>query len=96
MQLINNYAQDQEDVCKCIVPSLHGGTLNSRRAASPLVKLVEEGEERWKVPGHSQGVIPQNWGRNEQNSTVTGMVLRAKANDRRKTLALSRDEFHGP
>ncbi|GFY10661.1 hypothetical protein TNCV_2194821 [Trichonephila clavipes] len=29
------------DVCKCIVPSWHGGTLNSRRAASPLVKLVE-------------------------------------------------------
>ncbi|GFU28033.1 hypothetical protein TNCV_3153571 [Trichonephila clavipes] len=25
------------DVCKCIVPLRHGGTLNSRRAASPLV-----------------------------------------------------------
>ncbi|GFW43588.1 uncharacterized protein TNCV_4769401 [Trichonephila clavipes] len=34
------------DVCKCIVPSRHGGTLNSRRAASPLVGLVE-GIERW-------------------------------------------------
>ncbi|GFU18194.1 hypothetical protein TNCV_2033441 [Trichonephila clavipes] len=33
------------DVCKCIVPLRHGGTLNSRRAASPLVRLVEE-EER--------------------------------------------------
>ncbi|GFT15866.1 hypothetical protein TNCV_3314531 [Trichonephila clavipes] len=29
------------DVCKCIVPLLHGDTLNSRRAASPLVGLVE-------------------------------------------------------
>ncbi|GFV97846.1 uncharacterized protein TNCV_2021611 [Trichonephila clavipes] len=29
------------DVCKCIVPSRHGGTLNSRRAVSPLVRLVE-------------------------------------------------------
>ncbi|GFY36299.1 uncharacterized protein TNCV_3450021 [Trichonephila clavipes] len=34
------------DVCKCIVPSWHGGTLNSRRAVSPLVMLLE-GEERW-------------------------------------------------
>ncbi|GFU55766.1 hypothetical protein TNCV_2969351 [Trichonephila clavipes] len=32
-------------VCKCIVPLWHGGTLNSRRAVSPLVRLVE-GEER--------------------------------------------------
>ncbi|GFV53423.1 hypothetical protein TNCV_2205591 [Trichonephila clavipes] len=33
------------DICKCIVPSRHGGTLNSRRAASPLVRFVE-GEEK--------------------------------------------------
>ncbi|GFX92504.1 hypothetical protein TNCV_1707801 [Trichonephila clavipes] len=32
-------------VCKCIVPLRLGGTLNSRRVASPLVRLVE-GEER--------------------------------------------------
>ncbi|GFW79411.1 hypothetical protein TNCV_2478181 [Trichonephila clavipes] len=32
-------------VCKCIVPLRQGGTLNSRRAASPLVGLLE-GEER--------------------------------------------------
>ncbi|GFW85823.1 uncharacterized protein TNCV_854721 [Trichonephila clavipes] len=36
------------DVCKCIVPLRHGGTLNSRPAASPLVRLVE-GEERQKL-----------------------------------------------
>ncbi|GFX50460.1 hypothetical protein TNCV_770321 [Trichonephila clavipes] len=36
------------DVCKCIVPSRHWGTLNSHRAASPLVRLVE-GEERWEA-----------------------------------------------
>ncbi|GFT07775.1 uncharacterized protein TNCV_1213781 [Trichonephila clavipes] len=35
------------DVCKCIVPSWYGGTLNSRRAASLLVRLVE-GEEKWQ------------------------------------------------
>ncbi|GFV46094.1 hypothetical protein TNCV_1256511 [Trichonephila clavipes] len=33
------------DACKCRVL---GGTLNNRRAASPLVRLVE-GEERWEV-----------------------------------------------
>ncbi|GFU52914.1 uncharacterized protein TNCV_1142211 [Trichonephila clavipes] len=46
-------------VCKCTVPSRHGGTLNSRRAASPLVRLVE-GKERWEAPDHPQGVLPQN------------------------------------
>ncbi|GFX67530.1 hypothetical protein TNCV_3932721 [Trichonephila clavipes] len=34
------------DVYKCIVPSRHGDTINSRRAVSPLVWSVE-GEERW-------------------------------------------------
>ncbi|GFX29555.1 hypothetical protein TNCV_4776271 [Trichonephila clavipes] len=28
------------DICECIVPSQHGGTLNSRRDANPLVRLV--------------------------------------------------------
>ncbi|GFV57494.1 uncharacterized protein TNCV_4561301 [Trichonephila clavipes] len=43
------------DVCKCIVPSWYGGTLNSRRAASPLERW-EEGEERWEAPDHPLGV----------------------------------------
>ncbi|GFU13738.1 hypothetical protein TNCV_939591 [Trichonephila clavipes] len=34
----SNRGEDM-DVCKCIVPSRHGGALNSRRAASPLVWL---------------------------------------------------------
>ncbi|GFT24381.1 uncharacterized protein TNCV_3252291 [Trichonephila clavipes] len=73
------------DVCKCIVPLRHWGALNNRRAASPLVWLVE-GEERWEAPGHSQGFLPPNWGGTEQNRTVTYMVLKAKAvkNDRSK------------
>ncbi|GFV60808.1 hypothetical protein TNCV_954281 [Trichonephila clavipes] len=29
--------------CKCIVPSWQGGTLNRRRAASPVLRLVERG-----------------------------------------------------
>ncbi|GFW76922.1 uncharacterized protein TNCV_2030271 [Trichonephila clavipes] len=36
------------DVCQCIVPLWHGGTLNSHRAATPLVRLVE-GEESWEA-----------------------------------------------
>ncbi|GFS82931.1 hypothetical protein TNCV_1568171 [Trichonephila clavipes] len=39
------------DVCKRVVPSRHGSTLNSRRATSLLVRLVEE-EERLKWAGH--------------------------------------------
>ncbi|GFW08604.1 hypothetical protein TNCV_2776251 [Trichonephila clavipes] len=54
-----------------------------------------EGEERWKALDHSQGAPPQNWGGTEQNRTVTCMVLKAKTDDWRKNLALSRDEFHG-
>ncbi|GFW60181.1 uncharacterized protein TNCV_1842641 [Trichonephila clavipes] len=36
------------DVCKCIVPLRHGGTLISHRAACLLVRLVE-GEENWEI-----------------------------------------------
>ncbi|GFV64236.1 uncharacterized protein TNCV_3000011 [Trichonephila clavipes] len=70
-------------------------TLNSRGAASPLVRLVE-GEERWEAPDHLQGVLPQNWGGTKQNRIVTSMVFKAKANNWCKNLALSHDEFCGP
>ncbi|GFS79318.1 uncharacterized protein TNCV_4409681 [Trichonephila clavipes] len=69
-------------------------TLNSRRVASPLVRLVE-GEERWEAPDHPEGVIPLNWGETELNRSVPCMVLKATANDRRH-LALSHEEFRGP
>ncbi|GFW66608.1 hypothetical protein TNCV_1370411 [Trichonephila clavipes] len=42
------------DICKCIVPSWYGGILNGRRAASPLVRLVEW-EEKLEDPDHSKG-----------------------------------------
>ncbi|GFX64273.1 uncharacterized protein TNCV_1499971 [Trichonephila clavipes] len=71
------------DVCKCIVPLRHGGTLNSRQAASPLMWLVE-GEERLEAPGNPQGFLLLNWGGIEQNRSVTCMVLIAKTNDRHK------------
>ncbi|GFV95968.1 uncharacterized protein TNCV_2096371 [Trichonephila clavipes] len=54
----SNLGKDK-DICKCIVPSRHGGTLNSRRAASPLVRFVA-GKERWKAPNHLEDYFPQN------------------------------------
>ncbi|GFX59502.1 hypothetical protein TNCV_3373791 [Trichonephila clavipes] len=37
----SNSGEDM-DFCRCIGPSWHGGTLNGRRSASPLVSLLEE------------------------------------------------------
>ncbi|GFU92923.1 transposable element Tc1 transposase [Trichonephila clavipes] len=80
------------DVCKCIVPSRHGVTLNSRRAASPLVGLVAGDERPLTLP---QGALPQNWGGAELNRTVTYMVLMAMVNDRR-TSSPCHDEYRWP
>ncbi|GFW89306.1 cullin-4A [Trichonephila clavipes] len=88
LRLGSNPGEDM-DVCKCIMPSRHGGILNSRRAANSLVILVE-GEERWEPPDYLQGVLPQNWEATELNCSVTCMVLKATANDRRH-LALYHD-----
>ncbi|GFV61196.1 uncharacterized protein TNCV_499881 [Trichonephila clavipes] len=81
------------DVCKCIVLSRHGATLNSRRAVSHLVWLVER-EERWGLrppPECSRSKL----GWTEPNRTATCMVLKATANERRH-LALCHGEFRGP
>ncbi|GFW96894.1 uncharacterized protein TNCV_2160291 [Trichonephila clavipes] len=86
--------EEDMDVCKCIVPSRHGATLNSRRAANLLVRLVEE-EERWEARNYLQDVLHQNWGETELNRSVTCMVLKATANDRRN-IFLWHDEFRGP
>ncbi|GFX86682.1 hypothetical protein TNCV_1408801 [Trichonephila clavipes] len=67
-----------------------------RRAASSFVWLVD-GEERWAASDlQPHGVLPQNWGGTQKNRTVTCTVLKTKADDRRKNLALSRVEFRGP
>ncbi|GFS87933.1 hypothetical protein TNCV_3426831 [Trichonephila clavipes] len=67
--------------------------LNGRRAASPLVRLVE-GEERCET-ANPLGCSPSKLDETELNWSVTSMVLKATANDRRH-LALRPDEFHGP
>ncbi|GFU98415.1 uncharacterized protein TNCV_3652461 [Trichonephila clavipes] len=46
----------------------------------------------WEVSDHAQSVFPLNWG---ASRTVSCMVLKAPANDRRR-LALCHDEFRGP
>ncbi|GFV11856.1 uncharacterized protein TNCV_2833851 [Trichonephila clavipes] len=74
------------DVCKCIVPSWHGGTLNSRRAANRLERLVK-GEARLEAPN-------LNRSKTELHRFVTCTVLKATANDRRH-LVLFHDEFRG-
>ncbi|GFX17768.1 uncharacterized protein TNCV_475681 [Trichonephila clavipes] len=71
------------DVCKYIVSLWHVDTLNIRRALSSLVRLVEK-EERWEAHRPPpQGVLPLNWSETELNRTVTCMVHKATANDRR-------------
>ncbi|GFT89274.1 transposable element Tcb1 transposase [Trichonephila clavipes] len=55
------------DVCKCIVPSRHGGTLSSRRAASPLVRLVA-GDERRESSDPPPGYSPSKLGWNRAKS----------------------------
>ncbi|GFT45156.1 uncharacterized protein TNCV_4775491 [Trichonephila clavipes] len=75
------------DVCKCLVPSRQGDALNSRQVISRLVKLVEE-KERWEALDHPHRP-PQNWGESEKNRTVTCVILKVKANDKRKNLTLS-------
>ncbi|GFT47154.1 uncharacterized protein TNCV_3747971 [Trichonephila clavipes] len=66
------------------MPLRQEGTLNSRRAASPLVRLVE-GKELWEASDHLQSVLALNWGGTEPNCTVTCIVLKVTANDRRVT-----------
>ncbi|GFU34503.1 hypothetical protein TNCV_1992431 [Trichonephila clavipes] len=74
------------NVCKCVVPLRHSGTLNSSRAVSPLVWLVEE-IERWEVPDDSQvsflkiGVetsqivlSPVSWGLPQTEKPVKGSM----------------------
>ncbi|GFW31124.1 uncharacterized protein TNCV_2577061 [Trichonephila clavipes] len=63
MDLGSNLGEDM-DVCKCIVPSWHGGILNSHRGASPLVRLVAK-DERWEAPDPPPGCSPSElvWNR---------------------------------
>ncbi|GFW90075.1 hypothetical protein TNCV_3485271 [Trichonephila clavipes] len=78
-------------IYKCIVPSRHWDTQNSRLAASLLVRLVER-EEKWESPDTPEGVLSHIWGGIEPNGAVTCMVLKATDNGRR---IYSHDDFRG-
>ncbi|GFY33429.1 hypothetical protein TNCV_2226981 [Trichonephila clavipes] len=75
---------DDMDVCKYIVP-----TLNSCRAACPLVCLVA-GDGRWETPDPLHDVLPQNSGGTVLNRIVTCLVLKATSNDKRTSSPLPR------
>ncbi|GFY01326.1 hypothetical protein TNCV_5077921 [Trichonephila clavipes] len=79
------------DACKCIMPSRHGDTLNSRGATSPLVRLVE-GEERWLALTSTSlkiGVEPSKIAL----SPVWCLKLRLMTGEQ---LSPCHDEFRGP
>ncbi|GFX82016.1 hypothetical protein TNCV_2572151 [Trichonephila clavipes] len=65
----------------------HVGSLGSRRARSPLVRLMV-GKSEEGGPDPPQGVLTQNWVGTEPNRTVTCIVLKATVKDRRTTSSL--------
>ncbi|GFT25093.1 uncharacterized protein TNCV_180001 [Trichonephila clavipes] len=79
-------ANDRRTSCPCHdeFVGLVLTTSDSRRAASPLVRLVD-GEQRWEALDHSQSVLHLNCGGTELNWTVIRMLLKAAANDRRSS-----------
>ncbi|GFS77386.1 hypothetical protein TNCV_4566201 [Trichonephila clavipes] len=83
------------DVCKCIVPSRHGSTLNSRRAASSLVRLMEK-EEKWEASLTTPKVLSLKI-REESSQIVVSSAMRSKLWLITVVyVALCRDEFRGP
>ncbi|GFW98985.1 hypothetical protein TNCV_1782041 [Trichonephila clavipes] len=63
------------------------GTLNSRLATSPVLRLAER-EEKCSI-------LSQNWDGNESNRTFTCMVLKATDNDRRTIQPFAMMNFVG-
>ncbi|GFW44121.1 hypothetical protein TNCV_3854821 [Trichonephila clavipes] len=70
------------DVCKCTILLRHEGTLNTHRAANPLVWLVEGGRGM-RCQGHPSRVFSLKIRvEPSQNRSVICMVFEATANDR--------------
>ncbi|GFW75608.1 hypothetical protein TNCV_4427911 [Trichonephila clavipes] len=81
------------DVCKCIMPLRHGGTLNSRRAASPLVWLVER--ERGGRPWPPQDFLPLIGVEPSKIILSPAWCSKLRLTTGVKIPALSRNEFCG-
>ncbi|GFW16829.1 hypothetical protein TNCV_2759571 [Trichonephila clavipes] len=62
------------DVCKCIVPSRHGGILNRRRAISPPMRLMG-----WKgeVKARNSRVVDNHLKRNRGNCAAREALEKA-------------------
>ncbi|GFV86590.1 hypothetical protein TNCV_4184451 [Trichonephila clavipes] len=82
------------DVYKCIVPLRHGCTINSRRAASHFVRLVD-GEESWEAPTTSRAFSLKIG--EELSQIVLSPVWCSKLRIKKGLhQALCRDEFREP
>ncbi|GFU84711.1 hypothetical protein TNCV_2126521 [Trichonephila clavipes] len=81
---MDDIEDDRHRVGKPTIPSAFAawGYLNSHRAASSLMRLVE-GEEKWQSPDHPHGILHQYRGGTEPNLSVTCVMLKATANGRR-------------
>ncbi|GFX30051.1 hypothetical protein TNCV_2617621 [Trichonephila clavipes] len=81
----------EDSPCRCtlnlqrLIP--HNGEPSSRKSSREVGGRGREVGGRWPPPGF----LPLNWGGTEQNRTTPCIVLKAKANDMRKNVAL-----HGP
>ncbi|GFU18379.1 hypothetical protein TNCV_1980641 [Trichonephila clavipes] len=84
-------------------PETKRQSMEWRSPVSPLLKEPSNRKSSREVgrgrevgdPDNPQSVLPQNRGETELNRSVTCMVLKATANDRRH-LVLCHDEFRGP
>ncbi|GFT89739.1 hypothetical protein TNCV_7801 [Trichonephila clavipes] len=86
---------DGMGVCKCTVLAWHGGTLNSRLAASLLVRLVEE-EDMCEATYHHQSVLLQNWGWNRAKIVLSPTWCSKVWLTTDVLLALCQDGFREP
>ncbi|GFV20930.1 hypothetical protein TNCV_4531991 [Trichonephila clavipes] len=83
------------DAYKCIEPSRHGDTLKSRRAASPLVRLVG-GNKRWEAPDPSPREFSLKIGVEPSEIVMSPVWCSRLRSTTGIHLAPLHDEFRGP
>ncbi|GFX08059.1 hypothetical protein TNCV_1237381 [Trichonephila clavipes] len=77
------------------VPAFRPGILPGRRVNGYKANSSRYFAGIFRPCKRGQSVLPLNWGGTETNRSVTCMVLKATANDRRH-IAHSHDEFRDP
>ncbi|GFS60418.1 zinc finger protein [Trichonephila clavipes] len=83
--------ESDPDFVKTLIQNCIDERVSRNERESQVLSEGVEGEERWEASDHPQRVL----GGIEPNRSITCMVLKATANDRRH-LALCHDEFRGP